>query len=94
MYYAPNEPEESVLAMGSDAKNEILITGDTKGYLSTWNIATYCSSKHSEVRSMKNATIHKVMYNRNERNVDLYTLLTEHQLCQSCSLHELVTKSL
>ena len=36
--------EESVVALTTDRRNEILITGDTKGQICVWNIQFYCGS--------------------------------------------------
>ncbi|KAK7469672.1 hypothetical protein BaRGS_00036301, partial [Batillaria attramentaria] len=41
-FYAPDAPDESVLAMCSKPNNSILITGDTQGNIKIWDIMDYC----------------------------------------------------
>jgi WD40 repeat protein len=49
MFYGPSEPDESILAMCTDAKNRHLICGDTRGEIRVWNIDDYCCSTTSPV---------------------------------------------
>ena len=42
MFYAASVPDESVLGMTSDEDNKQLITGDTKGHVTVWNIEEHC----------------------------------------------------
>ena len=41
-FMASNNHRESILCMTSDEKNELLMTGDTQGYIKIWNISKYC----------------------------------------------------
>ncbi|KAG2460939.1 WDR49 protein, partial [Polypterus senegalus] len=40
-FYAPAEPEESVLALSTDELNRYLVSGDTAGTIRVWNIVDY-----------------------------------------------------
>ncbi|XP_070571095.1 WD repeat-containing protein on Y chromosome-like [Ptychodera flava] len=44
-FLATNRKNESVLAMTTDSQNQILITGDTMGYIMVWEIGDYCIKK-------------------------------------------------
>jgi WD40 repeat protein len=50
IFYGPSEPNESILAMCTDAKNRHLICGDTRGEIRVWNIEDYCCSTISPVQ--------------------------------------------
>ena len=41
-FMASNNHRESILCMTSDEKNNLLMTGDTQGYIKIWNITKYC----------------------------------------------------
>ncbi|XP_033123331.1 WD repeat-containing protein on Y chromosome-like isoform X2 [Anneissia japonica] len=41
-FTASHKPNEAVVAMTTDSKNEFLITGDTLGYIKVWDITEYC----------------------------------------------------
>ncbi|XP_071962420.1 WD repeat-containing protein on Y chromosome-like [Antedon mediterranea] len=41
-FNAAHKPNEAVVAMTTDSKNEFLITGDTLGYIKVWDITEYC----------------------------------------------------
>ncbi|XP_013420475.1 WD repeat-containing protein on Y chromosome isoform X3 [Lingula anatina] len=41
-FYASDFPDESVLGMCSDPDSSILVTGDTQGHVSVWDISEYC----------------------------------------------------
>ena len=48
-FYAPHQPDDSVLGLCSDPDNEVLITGDSVGQVSVWDIHDYCVGSQSEV---------------------------------------------
>ena len=41
-FMASNNHRESILCMTSDENNDLLMTGDTQGYIKIWNISKYC----------------------------------------------------
>ncbi|XP_060573290.1 WD repeat-containing protein on Y chromosome-like isoform X4 [Ruditapes philippinarum] len=41
-FYAPDFPDESVLAMCTNNNNSLLVTGDTQGNVKVWDIMTHC----------------------------------------------------
>ncbi len=41
-FMASNNHRESILCMTSDETNDLLMTGDTQGYIKIWNISKYC----------------------------------------------------
>ena len=41
-FMASSNHRESILCMTSDEKNNLLMTGDTQGYIKIWNITKYC----------------------------------------------------
>lgn len=41
-FMASNNHRELILCMTSDENNELLMTGDTQGYIKIWNIKNYC----------------------------------------------------
>lgn len=41
-FMASNNHRESILCMTSDNNNDLLMTGDTQGYIKIWNISKYC----------------------------------------------------
>lgn len=43
-FYAPFEPGCTVLALATDQDNDILISGDTAGYVTLWDVREYCNS--------------------------------------------------
>jgi len=50
-FYGPSEPDESILAMCTDAKNRHLICGDTYSEIRVWNIDNYYCSPTSPFAS-------------------------------------------
>lgn len=51
-FYAPGQTGERVLSMSSDQhKNQILVSGDTAGWLQIWNISDYALDVQHEVSS-------------------------------------------
>ena len=52
-FYAPDEPDESVMAMCSTEDNCLLVTGDTTGTIKTWNISDYCSAQSGKVSFLR-----------------------------------------
>lgn len=44
MFYASSKVGESILTMCTDAANNYLICGDTRGEIRVWNIENYCCS--------------------------------------------------
>ncbi|XP_041364011.1 WD repeat-containing protein on Y chromosome-like isoform X2 [Gigantopelta aegis] len=42
-FYAPDSPDVSVLAMCTKPNNSILVTGDTHGIITIWDIMGYCT---------------------------------------------------
>ena len=44
-FYAASEEESTVLALGSDSSNETLVTGDSQGWISLWDISSYCITR-------------------------------------------------
>ncbi len=49
VFYAASKSEESVLAMASNEDNSLLVTGDTRGQLTLWNIQQYCTIPSDKV---------------------------------------------
>ena len=41
-FYAPSEPASTAVALATDRDNDIMISGDTAGYVTIWNIKDYC----------------------------------------------------
>ncbi len=50
-FNAAQKPNESVIALTTDPKNQYLITGDTVGYIKVWDISDYCN--HNPVKQDK-----------------------------------------
>ena len=48
-FYAPDGPDESVLAMCSKPNNSVLITGDTQGVIKVWDIMQFCVTPSDRV---------------------------------------------
>ena len=42
---AKRELGDSVSVMTTDRLNELLVTADTRGYIRTWDISSYCNGK-------------------------------------------------
>ncbi|XP_028395533.1 WD repeat-containing protein on Y chromosome-like [Dendronephthya gigantea] len=42
-FYAPPDPGCTVLGLATDRANDILISGDTAGYVTVWDIKEYCN---------------------------------------------------
>lgn len=50
-FYAPEEPGERVLSLGSDqTTNTILVSGDTSGWLQIWDISHFALDIQHQVR--------------------------------------------
>lgn len=41
-FYAPDQPDESILGMCTNQNNSLLVTGDTTGHIKVWDILSYC----------------------------------------------------
>ena len=46
-------PGESILAMSCDSESTTLVTGDTQGFIYTWNIEDYCLKPEAEVGEIR-----------------------------------------
>ena len=44
-FYAATEEDSIVIALATDKEDKVLITGDSKGYISLWDIGNYCIRK-------------------------------------------------
>lgn len=44
-YFAASEDESTIFALTTDPSNEMLITGDSNGTISVWDISSYCISR-------------------------------------------------
>ena len=44
-YYAASEEDAFLLALATDPVNELLITGDSNGFIAVWDISSYCISR-------------------------------------------------
>ena len=47
--YLPDEADEAVLALATDSDNQVLVSGDTAGCVSVWDISDYCACVQSQV---------------------------------------------
>jgi WD40 repeat protein len=47
-FMASNNHRESILCMTSDENNDLLMTGDTQGYIKVWNISKYCIQEDND----------------------------------------------
>jgi len=52
-FHAAENKDNSVLAITSSADDVYLITGDTSGFVTVWNIEDYCTTEQGEVRNKK-----------------------------------------
>eukprot|EP00058_Branchiostoma_floridae_P018136 XP_002603625.1 hypothetical protein BRAFLDRAFT_126931 [Branchiostoma floridae] len=52
-FYAPDIEEESVLGLASSPDNNVLVTGDTMGYIAVWDITEYCVKMRDNMRRVK-----------------------------------------
>ena len=48
--YIPTTDDESVIALATNSTDEILLTGDTKGFIQVWDIKDYCICNTTTVR--------------------------------------------
>lgn len=44
-FYAPSEPGCTVLALATDQDNNILVSGDSSGYITVWDVHGYCTMR-------------------------------------------------
>lgn len=44
-YFAASDEESTIFALTTDPSNEMLITGDSNGTISVWDISSYCISR-------------------------------------------------
>lgn len=44
-FTAANDEDSTVVALATDTSNEILITGDSSGFITVWDISSYCISR-------------------------------------------------
>ena len=44
-YQAADDEESAVCAVATDPSNDMLITGDSNGNISVWDISSYCISR-------------------------------------------------
>ena len=51
-FYAPDQSDESVLAMCSDPDSKFLVTGDTSGRIVVWDIISYCMLQANHVSTL------------------------------------------
>ncbi|XP_048575994.1 WD repeat-containing protein on Y chromosome isoform X3 [Nematostella vectensis] len=49
MFYAASEDSASVLALATDPSNDILVSGDSAGRISVWDITSYCISRAESI---------------------------------------------
>ncbi|CAH1274614.1 EFCAB8 [Branchiostoma lanceolatum] len=52
-FYAPDTEEESVLGLATSPDNNVLVTGDTMGYIAVWDITDYCVKMTDNLRRVK-----------------------------------------
>ncbi|KAI8506660.1 hypothetical protein Bbelb_160870 [Branchiostoma belcheri] len=52
-FYAPDTEDESVLGLATSPDNNVLVTGDTMGYISVWDITDYCVKMSHNLRRVK-----------------------------------------
>lgn len=48
-FYAGEEENTFVLAMATDTSNDLLVTGDSTGRITIWDISTYCISRTESI---------------------------------------------
>ena len=68
VFYAASVADESVLGVTSDEDNTQLITGDTKGHVSVWDIQDHCIVPSEKV-------IHEILTYRMNCNSQYKTLM-------------------
>ncbi|PIK42434.1 putative WD repeat-containing protein 49-like, partial [Apostichopus japonicus] len=50
-FYSSKFADQSVLALATDPKNKLLVSGDTRGWIYIWDIQTYCLTPNKEEAS-------------------------------------------
>lgn len=48
-FMAATDEDSNVLALATDPSNEMLITGDSNGHITVWDISSYCISRAESI---------------------------------------------
>lgn len=57
-FYVPSTDDESVIALATNSNDEILLTGDTKGFIQVWDIKDYCIQNTPTVKTDRPKQLH------------------------------------